>query len=61
LGCSKPAAAFYRKVEERTGFRPSELILIDDRLANVEGAIACGWGAALWTPGCTLAECNLTR
>jgi putative hydrolase of the HAD superfamily len=54
LGCSKPAAAFYRKIEDRTGFLPSELILIDDRLANVEGAIASGWSAALWTPGRTL-------
>jgi putative hydrolase of the HAD superfamily len=54
LGCSKPAAAFYRKVEERTGFQPPELILIDDRRANVEGAITCGWSAALWRAGCTL-------
>jgi putative hydrolase of the HAD superfamily len=54
LGCSKPAPAFYRKVEQRTGFQPSELILIDDRPANVEGAIACGWRAALWTAGSNL-------
>jgi putative hydrolase of the HAD superfamily len=49
LGCSKPAAAFYKSIEARTGFQPSELFLIDDRRVNVEGAIACGWGAALWT------------
>jgi putative hydrolase of the HAD superfamily len=54
LGCSKPAAAFYRSIEARTGFRPSELFLIDDRPANVEGAIACGWSAALWTGRQTL-------
>jgi len=54
LGCSKPALAFYRAIEERTGFRPSDLLLIDDRMANVEGAVACGWSAALWTPGNTL-------
>lgn len=49
LGCSKPAAAFYRSIEARTGFHPRELFLIDDLAKNVEGAIACGWGAALWT------------
>jgi putative hydrolase of the HAD superfamily len=54
LGCSKPAAAFYRSIEGRTGFLPSELFLIDDRPANVEGAIACGWSAALWTGQQTL-------
>ena len=54
LGCSKPAADFYREIEKRTGFSSSELILIDDRLPNVEGAIACGWSAAVWTPGNSL-------
>lgn len=49
LGCSKPAAAFYNRIEERTGFKPSELFLIDDKSVNVEGAIACGWSASLWT------------
>jgi putative hydrolase of the HAD superfamily len=49
LGCSKPAARFYRSIEARTGFRPRDLFLIDDRIANVEGAIMSGWAAALWT------------
>lgn len=49
LGCSKPAAAFYKGIEARTAFQPSELFLIDDRRVNVEGAIAGGWKAALWT------------
>ena len=49
LGCSKPAASFYRSIETRTGFRPEELFLIDDSIANVEGATASGWAAALWT------------
>jgi putative hydrolase of the HAD superfamily len=49
LGCSKPAAAFYRSIEARTGFRPGELFLIDDLAKNVDGATASGWGAALWT------------
>jgi putative hydrolase of the HAD superfamily len=54
LGCSKPAASFYRSIEARTGFRPRDLFLIDDRLANVEGARMCGWAAALWTGKDTL-------
>ena len=49
LGFSKPAAIFYRSIEARTGLRPQDLFLIDDRAANVDGAIACGWAAALWT------------
>lgn len=49
LGCSKPAAAFYRTIEARTGFRPGDLFLIDDKIENVEGAVMCGWAAALWT------------
>lgn len=49
LGCSKPAARFYRSIEARTGFRPRDLFLVDDRIANVEGAVMSGWAAALWT------------
>ena len=54
LGSSKPATDFYRSIEGRTGFLPSELFLIDDRRPNVEGAVACGWSAALWTGQQTL-------
>lgn len=54
LGCSKPEATFYKRIEARTGFRPSELFLIDDSPANVAAAIARGWGAALWTGQQTL-------
>ena len=49
FGCAKPAAAFYRSIEARTGFRPRDLFLVDDLIANVEGAIRSGWAAALWT------------
>lgn len=54
LGCSKPSAAFFRAIEQRTGFTPQQLFLIDDKIANVEGARACGWGAALWAEKSTL-------
>ena len=49
LGCAKPTASFYRSIEARTGFEPRDLFLVDDRLANVEGAVRNGWAAALWT------------
>jgi putative hydrolase of the HAD superfamily len=54
LGSSKPAAAFYKSIEARTGFRPPDLFLIDDKIENVEGAISSGWAAALWTGQDTL-------
>lgn len=54
LGCSKPAASFYRSIEARTGFRPQDLLFVDDKIANVEGAIMSGWAAALWTGKDTL-------
>lgn len=54
LGCSKPAASFYESIEARTGLRPADLFLIDDRIENVEGAIKRGWGTALWTGEDTL-------
>jgi putative hydrolase of the HAD superfamily len=49
LSCSKPDAKFYKQIESRTGFDPQDLFFIDDKIANVEGALACGWAAALWT------------
>lgn len=55
LGCAKPAPEFFRAVEARTGFAPTDLILIDDAPRNVEGARACGWRAALWDGTTTLA------
>jgi putative hydrolase of the HAD superfamily len=48
LGCGKPDPAFYAAVEARTGFVPADLVLIDDRAANVEAARAAGWGGVLW-------------
>lgn len=56
LGCSKPAVSFYKSIEARTGFRPQDLFFIDDNIANVEGAIASGWAAALWTGKDTLSS-----
>jgi len=48
-GCGKPDAAFFHAVAARTGFAPGEMLLLDDKLDNVEGARAAGWLGALWT------------
>lgn len=56
LGRRKPEAAFFRAIETRTGLTPAELLLLDDKAENVEGARACGWRAALWDGSARLAE-----
>ena len=48
VGCAKPHAAIYRLFWERLeaflpGVQPSELVLVDDKEANVEAARAEGW------------------
>ncbi len=45
VGHMKPAPEIYAAAEARFGFSPTEVVFIDDRQANVEGAIACGWQA----------------
>jgi putative hydrolase of the HAD superfamily len=54
LGCLKPATAFYRCIEDKTGLVPDEIFFIDDKLENVASARDCGWTAALWTGENTL-------
>lgn len=51
LGCLKPSPEFYTAVEARSGFAPSEILFIDDKLANVEAARRAGWTAAEWKAG----------
>lgn len=40
----KPDAEIYRRLIKRYGLNPSETLFIDDRKANVEAAVAEGWG-----------------
>jgi putative hydrolase of the HAD superfamily len=56
LGCAKPDPAFFKRIEDRTGFVPSEIFFIDDKIANVEAAQNVGWGAAHWTTEITLGD-----
>ena len=45
VGQMKPVASIYKTAEERFGFSPEQVVFIDDRLENVEGARACNWQA----------------
>lgn len=47
LGYAKPDAAIWTHVESVIG--SSDVIFFDDRASNVEGALAAGWDARLWT------------
>lgn len=48
LGTAKPDPAFFRAIEARTGLASADLVLIDDRISNVEAARDCGWRACQW-------------
>lgn len=56
LGCAKPDLEFYRAIEQRTGFVPTQLALLDDRGDNVEAAELAGWRGLLWTGDQSLAD-----
>jgi len=56
LGSAKPDQEFFRTIEQRTGFLPSDLFFIDDGPHNVEAAIARGWSAAIWDGKARLAD-----
>lgn len=43
VGVMKPAAGIYRACEQRFDVRPDTTIFVDDKLDNVNGALACGW------------------
>jgi putative hydrolase of the HAD superfamily len=45
LGSAKPEAAYFRAIERATACAPRELLFLDDKPANVEGARGCGWRA----------------
>ncbi|MCG8924507.1 HAD-IA family hydrolase [Lentzea sp. CC55] len=47
LGFAKPDAAIWEHTSSVIG--SSDVIFLDDRQSNVEGAAAAGWDARLWT------------
>jgi epoxide hydrolase-like predicted phosphatase len=50
-GLAKPDARLFRLAAERLGVRPEETVLVDDFIANVEGARAAGMKAILFKAG----------
>lgn len=48
VGSRKPDARYFATVLERTGLAPCELLFIDDREVNVEGACAAGLPSLLF-------------
>ena len=56
LACAKPDPAFYRAIEARTGLAPTDLVMLDDRMENIDAACACGWGGVHWSGDAALAE-----
>ncbi|MBW8786048.1 MAG: HAD-IA family hydrolase [Novosphingobium sp.] len=52
---TKPDAAIFHLAERRFGHRPETMLFIDDSLANVAAARACGWHAHHFTGAAALA------
>ena len=44
----KPEPEIYRLMEEKLALSPADLFFLDDNQPNVDGAIRCGWRAALY-------------
>ncbi|MGR3378325.1 HAD family hydrolase [Salipiger abyssi] len=55
-GCRKPQPAFFAHAEQVTGYRPDEIVLVDDTAANVDAARKAGWQAVLWTANHSLSR-----
>lgn len=47
----KPGRAIFDEAVRRVGFKPSEILFIDDSKMNVEGAVAAGLKALLYVQG----------
>ena len=48
---AKPDPRLYQRVAERLGVKPEEAVLVDDYLANIDGARAAGWQAIHFQAG----------
>lgn len=50
----KPGQEIFRESIRRTGFKPEELLFIDDSAANVDAAVNAGMHAVLYKYGTDL-------
>lgn len=56
MGVAKPDAGIYKKAELLCDFPPEEILFIDDRPENVQGALDARWDAIQFTSSHQLAE-----
>jgi len=56
MGAIKPDPLVFRRMAERLGRAPQELLLVDDNAANVSGAITAGWAGHHFQGGDPLRE-----
>ena len=56
LKSMKPDGAIYKAAEEMAGFSGSQVFFTDDRQENIDGALAAGWQAELFTSASKLEE-----
>jgi FMN phosphatase YigB (HAD superfamily) len=45
IGATKPRPLAFKRAEEALGLPGKDIVLVDDRITNVEGAISRGWQA----------------
>lgn len=53
----KPSREIFDAAAAEIGLPPSEILFVDDSQKNVDGALAAGWQAVLYTQGTDLGEC----
>ena len=56
VGAMKPAAKIYAAAEAAAGVAPKRILFLDDKIENVQAAIARGWQAAHCVGGTQAAE-----
>jgi 2-haloacid dehalogenase len=61
LATTKPSADIYEILETKSGFAPESLLFADDRLDNIEAAIARGWNAHQFEHPLGWADCLVSH
>lgn len=58
-GVAKPDPRFYEFLAEKLGEKPEDILLVDDRVENIEGAKRCGFNTLHYQPLAVLSEAIL--
>ena len=56
IGVMKPSLAIYHHAQTVAAVDPAAILFFDDRVDNVEAALACGWQAYMFTDACAARE-----